>query len=252
MRSWLVIAGLLLAAIFVGVLVFQLVIINSFFRPTATTSTTIRYLQTITYEMAGTEKTVSGVREVNATAAATSPGSGVGLAITRVRGTALVLDDGQAGLFLALPMFPYEHDQPATVVEAACGPSSQSVPWDDRRRAAIQALILKLAAFEGPCVVPIESWPLFVRFSDPAVPETIERLSADSLQTANAYDLHIISVTIERVVNETVSTGLAARLPWLAQAATLKWNSLEIPGHGLDGTDTIRLEPLDISTEVTQ
>jgi hypothetical protein len=78
--------------------------------------------------------------------------------------------------------------------------------------------------------IPIENMGLLVHFRDPNDPKTVERVDPSDLPASFGAGVRLVRATIE-IVNEPLTTGIEARLPWLQRFMTL--------GASLDGDTNV-------------
>jgi hypothetical protein len=154
--------------------------------------------------------------------------------ITRRFGQAVPLDLGSNGLVFALLRYPYGVEgQRIILPAAACG--LPELPAE-RTEDTLADWVKQARAFEGECVVPRSSWPIFVRFGDTTRPDTLERVWPDSL-VGSAGKAQVTRVTLRRS-SAPLEQSLQRYLPWLSAAADF---AVPVDGGNATGPITIRL-----------
>lgn len=147
----------------------------------------------------------------------------------RTRGEATVVDLGTRGLLFALLGRDDERKDSA-------GPGSYEIlifggmkeRTSDDGELARFIDTLNHARPKGD--IPIKNLGLLIHFRDPNDPKTVERVDPINLPASFGAGVKLAQATIE-IVNEPLTTGIEARLPWMQRFLTL--------GASLDGDTNI-------------
>ncbi len=177
---------------------------------------TYRYRMTVEVETPEGLKTGSSVIEVRTTNSPAFPGPEAGGTRTRVKGEAVIVDLGEAGLLFAL-LRGQSGDVDAAGFYAAdtlLGIRMNTGSAEDRREK-----IRRLMAVERKGEIRPNRYPMLVRFRDIDDPTTVERVDPDNLAASfgEGYRLRRITVAI---TDDRVSEGIEERLDWLGTTVT--------------------------------
>ena len=149
----------------------------------------------------------------------------------RTRGEATVVDLGARGLLFALLGRDKERKNssgPGSYEILTFGGTKERTSDDDDEELALFIDTLNRARPTGD--IPIENIGLLVRFRDPNDPKTVERVDPNNLAASFGAGVTLARATIE-IVNEPLTAGIEARLPWLQRLMTL--------GASLDGDTSV-------------
>ena len=177
---------------------------------------------------------VRGIEQERVSSLADSSGEAVK---RRLSGEAVIID-ANGRTYYALLTRPDNADYALlTVTAAALGPHISGAPpktgaeaavddyREDQRRARDPGYYLDDAAGESRAMTrivgpkplprtlparqgrpPLDAWPMFVTFGDPADPKTVREVSPESIGVSN--------ITVE-MTDDDVTTGIEERLPWV-------------------------------------
>jgi len=122
-----------------------------------------------------------------------------------VKGEAVVVDLGEGQLLFAL--LSYYSGNPGYTWGVAFDLFGRG--YDDKL-AAVRA-----ANGRGPVALPLNLYPMFVRFRDLDDRKTVERVDPSDLAVSFGPGYRLVRVTLE-ITNDSVTTGIEKRLKWLA------------------------------------
>ena len=163
-----------------------------------------RYRLTVVVDTPEGVRSGSSVIEVR-----TSESGGLhpGSIVSRFRGEAVAVDLGRRGtLFALLSARDHAHNAPR-VAPSALLPSKGGGPgtWRDKLNA--------LRNVRGSAPVPLDAYPMLVRFRDASRPGSVEEVRPADLQSAFGAGVRLRMISAE-ITEDDISTGIVARLPW--------------------------------------
>ncbi|OYY70391.1 MAG: hypothetical protein B7Y47_10430 [Sphingomonas sp. 28-63-12] len=196
---------------------------------------TYRYRLTVEVDTPEGLRTGSSVIEVRTRISGRYSIPNPGQVIHSIRGEAVAVDLGRRGILFALLRSEQLIDWASTVLFLKASPvplsvtrglpNSSQVAFDIRFKAAL--------ALVGPQVIPRDypdrigsrhkpgdppsAWPMMVRFRNLADPKSVEKINPDDLSASFGAGVKLRRITAERT-EDSVTSGILARLPWLAHA----------------------------------
>lgn len=192
-----------------------------------------RYRLTVEVEDHGVLRTGSSVIEV----VRDKGYNGIG---GKARGEAVTVDLGNGDmLFAILKGHRGGEDWPLTMPHYAFAKELGGSNMVD------ESTLAKLEAMTGhSAVLDVAEYPMFVRFQNLSDPSSVEEVHPENLSASFGSGITLQRVSVE-ITDDPLSTGLVARLPWLAAT------------HGgyINGATTSRTAPLGLhggnfSTEI--
>ena len=168
-----------------------------------------RYRMTVTVETPEGIKTGSAVREVNAHREPdVGENAGAG---SYVRGEAVVVDLGARGTLFALLRGQNSVDHAEDIV-------FHMFPMPDGPGGGLtrEGIWYYSRLKDAKATLPIDKYPMLVRFKDINDPKTVERVDPNNLAASFGDGVKLVSASIE-ITSDPVTTGVEKKLGWLRE-----------------------------------